>query len=153
MPTPLSWPGTAALVGIWLLATLPLGAQSPPAGRVKAVAGQASIVRDGRTQPAVVGAVVHEADVLRTGADGRMAIMLRDESRLSMGPQSEITLASFVYAPAGNDLSLVVRMARGVLAYISGRIAKLMPEAVRLETPSSVIGVRGTHALLMVQAP
>ena len=62
-----------------------------------------------------------------------MAIMLRDESRLSMGPQSEITLASFVYAPAGNDLSLVVRMARGVLAYISGRIAKLMPEAVRLE--------------------
>ena len=39
------------------------------------------------------------------------------------------------------------------MAYVSGRIAKLMPEAVRLETPTSVIGVRGTHALVKVEAP
>jgi hypothetical protein len=44
-------------------------------------------------------------------------------------------------------------MARGALSYISGRIAALMPEAVKLETPSSVIGVRGTHALVKVDAP
>jgi CHASE2 domain-containing sensor protein len=40
----------------------------------------------------------------------------------------------------------VVRVARGALSYVSGRVATLMPEAVRLETPNSVIGVRGTHA-------
>ena len=50
--------------------------------------GTASIVREGQAAPAVVGALVHEADVLRTGSDGQLAIMLKDESRLSMGPNS-----------------------------------------------------------------
>ena len=78
---------------------------------------------------------------------------LRDETRLSMGPNTEIALAAFTFAPAEGQLSMVLRIARGALAYVSGRIARLMPEAVRLETPTSVIGVRGTHALIRVEAP
>ena len=50
-------------------------------------------------------------------------------------------------------MGLVLRMARGVLSYVSGRIAKLMPDAVRLETPTSVSGSAGTHALVKVDAP
>lgn len=154
MPPAVSLRGTAALLSLFLLAAVPLGAQSrPSAGRIKAVVGQASIVRDGRVMRAVVGAIVQESDVLRTGSDGQLAVMLKDESRLSLGPGSELTLARFAYAPAQDRLSLVVRVARGVLAYVSGRIAKLMPEAVRFETPASVIGVRGTHALIKVAAP
>lgn len=145
----------ALALGVCLLvAAPPLSAQAPPpAGRVKAASGRASIVRNGQAVPATVGAVVHASDVLRTGSDGRLAVMLKDESRLSLGPDSELALTTFSYAPAENQLALVVRLARGMLAYVSGRIAKLMPDAVRLETPTSVIGVRGTHALVHVEAP
>ncbi len=107
----------------------------------------------GNLHPARVGALVYESDTLRTGTDGQLAVMLRDETRLSMGPGSEITLAGFTFAPAEGQLSMVLRIARGALSYVSGRIARLMPEAVRLETPTSVIGVRGTHALIRVEAP
>jgi hypothetical protein len=79
--------------------------------------------------------------------------MLRDESRVSLGPNSELTLSAFAYAPSEGRLALALRMARGMLSYVSGRIAALMPEAVKLETPSSVIGVRGTHALVKVDSP
>jgi hypothetical protein len=123
------------------------------AGRIKVVAGSATIVRAGSASPARVGALVYQSDTLRTGTDGRLAMTLRDETRLSMGPNTEITLSAFAFAPAEGQLSMVLRIARGALAYVSGRIAKLMPQAVRLETPTSVIGVRGTHALIRVEAP
>ena len=123
------------------------------AGRIKSVAGSAVIVRSGSASPARVGALVYESDTLRTGTDGQLAVTLRDETRLSMGPNTEITVSAFTFAPAEGHLSMVLRIARGALSYVSGRIAKLMPEAVRLETPTSVIGVRGTHALIRVEAP
>lgn len=131
-----------------------VAAQSAPvAGRVKVAVGTATIVRGGQATPATVGAEVLEADVLRTGADGQLAVMLKDETRLSLAPGAEVTLSAFTYVPSENRLALVLRVARGALSYVSGRIAKLLPEAVRLETPTAVIGVRGTHALVRVEAP
>jgi hypothetical protein len=103
--------------------------------------------------PATVGAEVYEADVLRTGADGRLSVMLRDESRLSLGASSELALTRFAYAPQDQQLGLGVRLARGVLSYVSGLIAKLAPDTVRLQTPTSIIGVRGTHVLVRAEAP
>lgn len=99
--------------------------------------------------------------ILRRGSAAALGLWLLQaapplsahESRLSIGPDSELALATFAYAPAENRLALVVRLTRGALAFVSGRIAKLMPEAVRLETPTSVIGVRGTHALVNVEGP
>jgi hypothetical protein len=41
-----------------------------------------------------------------------------------------------------------MRVVRGLAAYVSGRIAKLAPDAVRLETPASIVGVRGTSLAL-----
>ena len=147
-------PRAAAMVCLWFMAMGPtLIAQATGAGRIKAVAGNCSIVRQGQATPAVVGALVHEADILRTGSDGQLAVTLKDESRLAVGPDSELTLSTFTYVPSEGRLALVLRVARGMLSYVSGRIAKLMPEAVRLETPTSVIGVRGTHALVKVDAP
>lgn len=138
-----------------LLAPWAATAQTPTtlAGRVKVVAGTASIVRGGQALPATVGAEVYEADVLRTGADGRLSVMLRDESRLSLGASSELALTRFAYAPQDQQLGLGVRLARGVLSYVSGLIAKLAPESVRLQTPTSIIGVRGTHVLVKAEAP
>jgi hypothetical protein len=132
----------------------PLSAQANEgAGRIKSVAGSVVVVRAGSSSPARAGALVYESDTLRTGSDGQLSVMLRDETRLSMGPGSEITLATFTFAPAEGHLAMVLRVARGVVSYVSGRIARLMPDAVRLETPTSVIGVRGTHALIRVEAP
>jgi len=41
-------------------------------------------------------------------------------------------------------------MVRGAAAYVSGRIAKLSPDAVRLETPQAIVGVRGTTLAIRV---
>jgi hypothetical protein len=118
------------------------------AGRIKIVSGAAFIVRAGQTIPAKVGVAVFEADVLRTGADGRLGLTLKDDTRLSLGPSSEIRLDRFAFAPAEGRFGFVLSIVRGVAAYVSGQIAKIAPDAVRLETPAAIVGVRGTTVVL-----
>ena len=120
------------------------------AGRVKVASGAAFVVREGRAIPAAPGQVVLEADVLRTGADGRLGITLNDDTRVSLGPASEVRVDRFAYASADGGLRLVLKFVRGVSAYVSGRIAKLSPDAVRLETPAAIVGVRGTTLAIRV---
>jgi hypothetical protein len=118
------------------------------AGRIKIASGSVVIVRAGASIPAQVGQVVYEADTLRTGADGRVGLTLKDDTRLSLGPSSEIRLDRFAYAPAEGRLGFVLNVVKGVAAYVSGRIAKLAPDAVRLETPAAIVGVRGTTVVI-----
>ena len=149
MLSPRSWAGALALV----VAASPAFAGQPiAAGRIKVASGAAFIVRAGGIVPAEVGHVVFEADSLRTGADGRVGITLKDDTRLSLGPGSEARLDRFVYAPAEGRLGLVLSVVRGVVAYVSGRIAKLSPDSIRLETPTAIVGVRGTTLALRVVA-
>lgn len=142
---------TTCIVGV----TVDVCAQTStaPIGRIKNVSGTASISRGGQSVAATVGATVFEADVLRTAADGQLGIMLRDETRLSLGPASEFAIREFAFAPAEGRMGLVLRVLRGAMAYVSGRIAALAPDRVRIETPSMVIGVRGTHILVRAETP
>ena len=118
--------------------------QAAPAGRVKIVSGDAFIVHAGETIPATVGLDVFESDSLRTGNDGRIGLTLQDDTQVSIGPSSEVAVDSFVYEPAEGSLGLALKFMHGTAVYVSGKIAKLAPDAVRLETPAAIVGVRGT---------
>jgi hypothetical protein len=140
--------GVLALI---LAAATPALAQQPaPAGRIKVVSGSAFIVRAGAEIPVQAGQVVFAADALRTGTNGSIGVTLKDDTRLSLGPSSEVRLERFAYQP-GSDVGMVLRFVRGVTAYVSGRIAKLAPDSIRLETPAAIVGVRGTSLIFQVQ--
>ncbi|MFN0097759.1 MAG: FecR domain-containing protein [Gemmatimonadaceae bacterium] len=142
---------SAVLIGaLLLLLAFPLEAQASPIGQVKTVVGAAEVVRAGQVIVAKVGLPLFESDLVRTGADGRLGVTLRDETRLAFGPGTQLMLAKFAFEPAEEKLGLTVRLIRGTLSFISGRIAKLSPASVTIETPTSVIGVRGTHLVLKV---
>lgn len=142
----------AGVIGavVLFLAADPASAQQAPAaaGRIKIASGSVFVVRDGRTIPARIGEAVLESDSLRTGANGRLGVTLKDDTRVSLGPSSEIRLDRFTYSPAESQFGLALRLVRGVAAYVSGRIAKLAPDAIRLETPAAIVGVRGTTVVL-----
>jgi hypothetical protein len=140
-----------ALVLSLVAAATPARGQSPPsAGRIKVVSGSAFIERQGQTIPAQIGQLVYEGDRLRTAADGRIGATLNDETRVSLGPGSEIRLNQFQFSPAEGRLGFVLGIVRGIVTYISGRIAKLAPDSIRLETPSAIVGVRGTRIAISV---
>jgi hypothetical protein len=141
----------AAAVVLTLL-TVPASAAEPQqsAGQIKVVSGAAFIVRGTTVLPATIGQRVFEADKVRTGSDGRLGITLKDDTRFSLGPNSEVHLNRFAYAPSEGRIGLALNVVRGIAAYVSGRIAKLSPDAVKLETPGAIVGVRGTTLALSV---
>ena len=143
--------GSLALL---LASVTPARGQEPlSAGRVKVVSGSAFVVRQGMQVPAQVGQAVLESDSIRTGADGSVGVTLRDETRVSLGPNSEVLLSRFTYSPADSNFALTLRFVRGIAAYVSGHMAKLSPDSIRLETPASIVGVRGTRLGIRVEAP
>ena len=91
-----------------------------------------------------------ETDSLKTGADGRIGITLKDDTRVSLGPGSELRLQRFIYEPGSGSLGMVLQFVRGAAAYVSGRMAKLAPQSIRLETPAAIVGVRGTSLAIRV---
>lgn len=144
-------PRSPFAVLVLLLAAAPAYAQQGSgAGQVKVASGAAFVVREGRALAASPGQVVFESDLLQTGADGRLGVTLNDDTRVSLGPDSEVRLDRFAYASADGNLGLVLKFMRGVATYVSGRIAKLSPDAVRLETPSAIVGVRGTTVAVRI---
>jgi hypothetical protein len=141
----------AILLGAGLVS--PVHAQAAPAGRIKSVSGAVFLVRAGTSTPANPGDAVLEADGIRTGADGRIGFTLRDETRISLGPNSDIRLDQFLFAPGQRRFGFALRIIRGAIAYVSGRIAKLAPDSVRLQTPTAILGVRGTRLVIRVDTP
>jgi len=132
-------------------ATPALAQEQAAAGRIKVVSGAAFIVRGMETIPARAGELVFAADGLRTGEAGSVGVTLKDDTRLSLGPNSEVRLERYVYAPGTGGLGMVLKFVRGVSAYVSGRLARLAPESIRLETPAAIVGVRGTTLAIRVE--
>ncbi len=123
-------------------------ASPAPIGRVKTVSGHASITTGEHPRTAVVGAPIYLRDIVETPGDGSLGIVFADESRLALGPDTRLTVDEYVYSPEATTGSFVTRMLRGSLLYVSGLIAKLAPESVRVETPAGTVGIRGTRFLL-----
>lgn len=141
-----------SLVGLAMVvaAASPASAQTPtPAGHIKTVSGTALIVRDRGTVAAKPGDPIYATDTLRT-ADGTLGVTLQDDTRVSLGPNSEMKVDRYVYSPGEGGLGMVLKFVRGVAVYVSGRMAKLAPDSVRLETPSAIVGVRGTTVAIRV---
>jgi len=114
-------------------------------GSVKAVEGACTIQRGSQTIPATEGMHLQEHDDLLTGPDGRLAVILHDGTRLSLGPGSKLSILQFTYNPADKQYALFLELARGLFAYVSGKIGSLSPDAVKIQTPVGNIGTRGTR--------
>ena len=117
-------------------------------GRVKSTAGEAAIERAGENLPAEPGMVLQEQDALVTGIDGSLAVTFVDNSRFAAGPNSRVELSKFRFNATTHDGEFDTRLKRGSLAIISGQIAKRKPDAMKIRTPSSILGVRGTEFIV-----
>jgi len=122
-------------------------------GVVRNSAGSATVIRGGNALPAMTGTRLHVGDTLGTGPDGSLGVILRDDSSLSLGPSSSLVLRDFLFSPSEGKFSLLIRLSRGTMAYLSGLIGKLAPEKARFETPLATIGIRGTHFAVRAGEP
>ena len=144
--------GVWSLVVAILCATgLAARADEAPVGYLKTLAGTASVTHGAVTSAAVLGMPVYEQDRLETGGDGELGVTFRDNTRISLGPDSRIELKRFVFKPAIKEYGFLLRVTYGTLEYISGLTEKLAPNAMSIETPGFTVGARGTRLLVRAE--
>lgn len=120
-------------------------------GYVKSVTDHTSITAGGDIQKATLGSPIHVGNVVKTDGNGSTGLTLKDNTVLSIGPNTELQIEAYQFQPEQEKLQLSANLLKGTLHYISGVIAKLKPEAVIIKTPTGVIAVRGTRFLVKIE--
>jgi hypothetical protein len=119
-------------------------------GEIKILKGAAHLERGKESLPLRVGMPVQETDKVVTGDDGTVGITFADNSLLSVGPNSVFAIDRYVFDSTTHAGQFDSTLSRGTLAVISGKMVKQSPDAMRVRTPSAIMGVRGTEFIVRV---
>ena len=136
-----------------LVAGFAQAAAAADVGQIKTAKGGVFVVRGGQEMAAAAGTPLQQADRVVTKGDGSAGITFRDNSLLSLGPDSMLDISHFSFEAAGQPDGLEATLHRGTLSAVSGKIVARTPEAMRIRTPTTVLGVRGTEFFVKVTNP
>ncbi len=92
---------------------------------------------------------VRQQELIEVASDGRSELILRDKTKLALGPGSRLLLDKFIYNPDLSGGAIVLDLVRGAFRFITGIAAK---PAYVIRTPTASITVRGTIFDVYVQA-
>ncbi len=140
------------LVLLSLLAALIAPPALANAGKVIFAFGDVSVERP---DPDVLsqGMPVEEGDVIVTGTNGYVQLLLEDETKIAIRPDSRFTILA-LEMPAGGGFPAIgagatprteFSLQRGGFRTLTGRIAEEEPRSYQVSTPNAVVGIRGTN--------
>ena len=137
-------------IGLGLIALLSASPVAAEIARIKQSSGTASVERSGQRLKSAPGLQLLAGDKLLTGKDGRISANFNDNTRFAVGPNSQVSVSEFQYDRTRQKGSFVTRVDRGSLAVVSGKIAKSSRDAMKVRTPNTLLGVRGTKFIIEV---
>jgi hypothetical protein len=109
-----------ALVIVALTVTLTAPAAADDVGQFKVAKGTVYVERAKQRVPAAVGTVVQEGDVVITGADGSAGITFKDDSLLSVGPDSVLAIDRFAFDSTTHAGTFETSLRQCSMAAVSG---------------------------------
>ncbi|CAN7608420.1 FecR domain-containing protein [Variovorax paradoxus] len=121
----------------------------PQAGFVKSVRGNVQLLSTaGTPRVANAGDALAAVDRIVTGPDSSASVVLRDDTTLVVGPSSRLDLKEFHFNATTHEGGVLVSLLRGSMRMITGLIGKTNPDAIRVETQTATIGIRGTDFIV-----
>jgi hypothetical protein len=132
----------AAAVSAAILASATLAVPATvakPSGIVIAVVQTSEADGETGRRVLVAEAPVYSGDKIITGPVGQAQVKFRDETRLVVGPNSQMTIDAFVFE-GDTARQISINAVRGAFRFITGKSSN---DAYKIVTPTSTIGVRG----------
>ena len=117
----------------------------------KNVTGRVRVVHADTTVDATPGMNLFTTDRIVSGADGSAGVVFKDGTLVTVGASSEVHVRDYAFEPKNAKYAFSMYLARGSAIYSSGKIGKLAPESVKVDTPSATIGVRGTRFIVTAE--
>ncbi|HSG92307.1 MAG TPA: FecR domain-containing protein [Methylotenera sp.] len=82
---------------------------------------------------------------MKTSSNAAVGILLHDDARLSLGPDSTMSLDQFSFDQKSHDGQANVSIKQGTLSVISGKLTEKRAGALQVKTPAAILAVRGTE--------
>jgi len=116
------------------------------AGRVLLSAGSVQLVRGGATSTPAVGTTVQAGDTFKLGDNSHLQIRMTDQSLVSLQPNTTFAISEYAFTgKEPGSQKTVLNLLEGAMRTVTGLIGRTQQEDYKVTTPTSTIGIRGTH--------
>lgn len=116
-------------------------AEAARIGVASAVANKVTGLTGANSRALSSGDAVFQNDVVRTFKAGSAQLLFLDETSMTVGPNSSVTLDRFVYDPRKKVGQIIFNVTKGAFRFVSGSAKS---NSYKIKTPVATIGVRGT---------
>ena len=98
------------------------------------------------------GSKIYFGDTIIVKAQSNAQILLLDETALTVGEKSEITIDEFIYDPQSKVGKIVSNIKIGTVKIITGEISKKNPDNLEVNIPTGSVGARGTEFVVVTES-
>ena len=97
------------------------------------------------------GSKIFFGDTIVSNKNANAQILLIDQTVLTLGEDTEMTIDEFIYDPNSNEGSFVSSVKSGTVKFITGQISKNNPEDLEVKYPAGTLGARGTEFIVLAE--
>ena len=97
------------------------------------------------------GSKIFFGDTVVSNNNSNAQILFLDQTILTLGEDTELTIDEFIYDPNSHDGSFVSNVKSGTVKFITGQISKKNPENLEVKFPSGTLGARGTEFVVLAE--
>jgi len=98
------------------------------------------------------GSKIYFGDTILVKAQSNAQILLLDETALTVGEKSELTIDEFIYDPQSKVGKIVSNIKIGTVRIITGEISKKNPDNLEVNVPTGSVGARGTEFVVVTES-
>ncbi len=95
------------------------------------------------------GSKIFFGDTIISKSKSNAQILFLDQTVLTLGEETELTIDEFVYDPNSQDGSFVSTVKTGTVKFITGQISKKNPDNLEVKVPAGTLGARGTEFVVL----
>ena len=111
--------------------------------QITALKGEAFIIRDNNTIPAVLNMKLEKEDSIETKNNTKMQIIFKDDTVITIGKNSVVKIVDYLFDNENSKAKF--RLKHGIMKTLTGKIAKFAPKRFKVLTKNASIGIRGTY--------
>ena len=98
------------------------------------------------------GSKIFFADTVIVKEKSSAQILLLDETTITVGEKSELTIDDFVYDSSSSVGKIVSNIKQGTVRIMTGKISEQNPDNMEVKVPSGLIGSRGTEFVVVTES-
>ncbi len=144
-----NWIKRFILLSVFLLPGMAAAVEAAPsAGQVSRMTGNnlaEARLPDGTSRKLGVGDAIYAGERIWTDKRTSVHIQFADESRFSLGPNTEFVIEKFNFKQGADEDAFHSRMIKGVFRFVSGLIAHSKGRDMKVSMRVATLGIRGTQ--------